>query len=232
MILILLIKRLELLIVFFLLVLSIFSLSRLTFRLALKNLKPFLWLFILTFVLHGFFSEGKIIWRVPYIKATITDEGILTGLFYTFRIAILIILANLLTLTTSPMSLTDAIGRFLSPWKRLGLPAHEIALMISISLRFIPILLDETERIKRAQISRGIHFNGNIIHKLRCVIPIIIPLFLSAFRRANDLALAMDARCYHGDQGRTSYYCLKFQLSDIVAFLSVIILIVPVVIFR
>lgn len=128
------------------------------------------------------------------------------------------------------MSLTDAIERFLTPFRRIGIPAHEIAMMLSISLRFIPILIDEAERIRRAQVSRGSQFDGNILRKLRSIVPLIIPLFLSTFRRAHDLALAMDARCYQGGARRTNYYVLRFRRIDGIASLTVFLFSIPVVI--
>jgi energy-coupling factor transport system permease protein len=226
------IHRLELLFVFFAVVLVLFRLSKLDFGLALRNLRPFLWLFLITFILHVMFTKGRILWKVPAVSLYITEEGITRGLFYTFRIGILVMLASLLTLTTSPMSLTDAIERFLSPFRFIGVPAHEIAMMLSISLRFIPILIDEAERIRKAQISRGSRFVGSIVSKIRSVVPLIIPLFLSTFRRANDLALAMDARCYQGGGKRTSYHVLRFGRNDMMALLAVLFFGFPVFLLR
>ena len=232
MILLLLANRLELLFLFFVVVLVLFQLSKLDVRLALRNLRPFFVLFLLTFLLHGMFTEGRILWKVPFVSVFITEEGIYQGVFYTFRIGILVVLASLLTLTTSPMSLTDAFERFFVPFRRLGVPSHEIAMMLSISLRFIPILIDEAERIRKAQISRGGRFEGNIFRKVRGVVPIIIPLFLSTFRRANELALAMESRCYRGGEGRTSYHVLRFRRIDVVALLVVFLFGIPVVLLR
>jgi energy-coupling factor transport system permease protein len=175
----------------------------------------------LTLFLHALLTKGKILLTIPLTQFTVTEEGLYLGFYYTFRIAVLIILASLLTLTTSPMSLTDALERFMLPFRRIGVPAHEIAMMLSISLRFVPILIAETERIRNAQLSRGACFEGNLIQKIRGIIPMIIPLFLSAFRRANDLAFAMDARCYQGGEGRSHYYRLQFKRNDAFAFFIV-----------
>ena len=224
--------RLEILFFFFGIVLALFVLSKLDIRLALRNLKPFLWLFLLTFILHGMFTKGRLLWKIPFMSLSITEEGLYQGGFYAFRIGVLITVANLLTLTTSPMSFTDAIERFLSPFRCLGVPAHEIAMMLSIALRFIPILVDEAERIQKAQTSRGARFEGNIVQKIRSIVPLLIPLFLSTFRRANDLALAMDARCYRGGEARTSYYVLRFQRSDGFALISVLLFGIPMFVFR
>jgi energy-coupling factor transport system permease protein len=195
---------------------------------ALKNLRAFLVLFVLTFVLHGFFTSGRILFKIPYLGTVFTYEGVVKGGFYTIRIGILIVLANLLTLTTSPMSLTDALTCFLKPFRKLGVPAHEIGMMISIALRFIPIFIEESDRIKNAQISRGAQFEGNMMNKIKNISSLIIPLFVSTFRRANDLAYAMESRCYRGGEGRTSYYVLKFCRNDLLASVGVICIGVPV----
>jgi energy-coupling factor transport system permease protein len=232
MVVILTIHSMEVLGIFFIISLILFVLSRLSLALALQNLKPFFFLFFLTFFFHCIFTDGRILWKVPYLRFHITQEGVQNGLFYTFRISILIILANLLTLTTSPMSLSDAFERFLAPFKKIGVPAHELAVMMMISLRFIPILIGETDRIKKAQLSRGSRFEGNLFDKIRSIIPILVPLFLSAFRRANDLALAMDARCYRGGENRTTYHILKFKQSDGIALMIVLLICLPALFFH
>ena len=226
------IRRLEIILLFFVVVLVLYILSKLNIGLALKNLKPFVWLFLLTFLLHCLFTKGKILVEIPFVKGYITEEGIYRGIFYTLRIGILVVMANLLTLTTSPMSLTDGIERFLSPFRRVGVPAHEIAMMLSISIRFIPILIEEAERIRKAQISRGGCFEGNLLRRIRSIIPLIVPLFLSTFRRANDLALAMDARCYRGGEGRTSYHILRFRRADMLALFVIFLFGIPVALVR
>ena len=224
--------RLPVLLTYFVLVLTLYWVARLNPMIAFRNLKPFVWLFLLTFILHAFFTKGTIVMTVPYTSVRITEEGLLKGAFYSLRISIFILLASLLTLTTSPMSLTDAVERFLKPFRRFGVPSHEIALMMSISIRFIPIFIEEGERIRKAQLSRGGSFQGNIIKRIRNVIPLIIPLFVSTFRRANDLALAMDARCYTGGEGRTSYHVLRFRWIDTVAFFLIVLIGVPAVLYR
>lgn len=231
MILLLITRRMEFLIIFFVALLFLFVMSKLSLGLALRNLRPFIWLFLLTFFLHGIFTKGRILWELPYLRIAITEEGIYKGLFYSFRIGILVTLASFLTLTTSPMSLTDAIERFLSPFRRL-VPTNEIAMMMSISLRFIPIIIDEAERIRKTQISRGGCFEGNILRRIRNIVSLIIPLFLSTFRRANDLALAMDARCYSGGDTRTSYHILQFRNTDMIALFIVFLLGFPAIFIR
>lgn len=221
--LILLIRRIEVLVLLCIFAAFLYRISRLDVRLALRNLKPFVFLFTLTLLLHGFFTKGQTLFHVPLIGISLSQEGLYQGFFYCIRIALLVAFASLLTLSTSPMSIADAIERFLKPFRRLGVPAHEIALMMTISIRFIPILIDEAERIKKAQVSRGARFHGNPVQRIHSLIPLIIPLFLSSFRRANDLALAMDARCYRGSEGRTNYHELRFHRVDALAFCFVII---------
>jgi energy-coupling factor transport system permease protein len=222
-------QKLEILLSVFVIGLLLMFLAKLQLKLAFKNIRPFLWLFLLTFFLHALLTKGKIIVMIPFTQLIITEEGIYQGIFYTFRIMTLIVLASLLTLTTSPMSLTDALERILRPFRKIGFPAHEIAMMLSIAMRFIPILIDEVQRIRNAQLSRGASFQGHLIKKIRGIVPMIVPLFLSAFRRANDLALAMDARCYHGGEGRTSLQVLRFKRNDALALGILCLGITPVI---
>jgi energy-coupling factor transport system permease protein len=210
----LLINRIPLLCVLGILGFILFRIAQLPIRIALKNVRPFLWLFFLTFLLHAFFTEGSILFKIPLMHVEATREGVSNGLFYTLRILVLLIFANGLTLTTSPMEFTDALEKFLKPFHKIGVPSHEIALMISIAIRFIPIFIDEAERIKNAQISRGGLMDGRLMDKIKGVLPVVIPLFLSSFRKANDLAFAMDARCYRGGESRTSFRVLRFRTGD------------------
>ena len=232
MIILLLVHRIEFILVFFGFAVFSFKFAGLSPTLVIGNLRPFILLFLLTFMLHGLFTEGTTIISIPVIDAAVTSEGLIMGVLYTFRISCMIIFASLLTLTTAPMSLTDALEQFLNPFRRIGLPAHEIAMMLSISLRFIPILLNEIDRIKKAQISRGICFEGNIINRIKSVVPLLIPLFLSSFRRANELAVAMDSRCYRGGEGRTSLFILKFNKRDILTMTVVCVISLPALIIR
>ncbi|MBN2415916.1 energy-coupling factor transporter transmembrane protein EcfT [bacterium] len=206
----------------------LFFLARISPALAFRNLRPFLFLFVFTIVLHAVFTAGDPLWRCPALHLAVTGEGLLRGVFYTLRISVLVVMASLLTLTTQPMALTDAVEHLLKPFRKIGVPAHEIAMMLSISLRFIPTLLEEAERIKKAQISRGAEISGSLRQKLRSLVPLLIPLFLSTFRRANELALAMDARCYRGGTGRTNYIRLSFSLNDFIAFAMTLAAAVPV----
>ena len=187
---------------------------RIPASLILRNLKPFLWLFAITMAVHLFWTPGRTIFHLPVFHVDMTREGLLLGFIYSFRLALLIVFAALLTLTTSPIELTDALEKLFTPFKRLRVPTHEIIMMLTLSLRFIPTLLEEAQRIKNAQISRGATFEGGLARKMRNILPLILPLFVSAFRRADELAWAMDSRCYRGGEGRTTYKRLQFQVAD------------------
>ncbi len=190
--------------------------SKVPVRMVLRSLKPLWWIILFTFVLHLFSHPGREIYRIW--QFVITQEGVEQGALISVRLMLLIILSTLLTFTTSPLKLTDALESLLSPFKRLGLPAHELAMMMTIALRFIPTLISETDKIMKAQQSRGADFvTGSIMSRLKNMVPILVPLFLSAFRRADDLALAMEARCYRGGEGRTRMKEMKLGRLDYVA---------------
>ena len=190
--------------------------SKVPVRMVLRSLKPLWWIILFTFVLHLFSHPGREIYRIW--QFVITQEGVEQGALISVRLMLLIVLSTLLTFTTSPLKLTDALESLLSPFKRLGLPAHELAMMMTIALRFIPTLISETDKIMKAQQSRGADFvTGSIMSRLKNMVPILVPLFLSAFRRADDLALAMEARCYRGGEGRTRMKELKLGRLDYVA---------------
>ena len=190
--------------------------SKVPVRMVLRSLKPLWWIILFTFVLHLFSHPGREIYRIW--QFVITQEGVEQGALISVRLMLLIVLSTLLTFTTSPLKLTDALESLLSPFKRLGLPAHELAMMMTIALRFIPTLISETDKIMKAQQSRGADFvTGSIMSGLKNMVPILVPLFLSAFRRADDLALAMEARCYRGGEGRTRMKEMKLGRLDYVA---------------
>lgn len=157
---------------------------------------------------------------------TVTKEGLELGVKMGLRLTLLLLFSSVLTFTTSPIVLTDGIERLLRPLKCVGVPAHEIAMMMTIALRFIPTLLEETDRIIKAQEARGADFgNGNMVKKIKGMLPLLVPLFVSAFRRADELATAMEARCYRGGEGRTRMYELHYHKEDILAFVVMLILI-------
>lgn len=192
------------------------GISRVPVRFIFKGLKAVVFIILLTFVLNLFMFDGTVLWHWKFL--TITYEGLYRSCFMALRLILLIIGTSMLTLTTKPMELTDGLEKLLKPFNRFGLPSHEIALMMSIALRFIPTLLEETDKIMKAQQARGADFeSGNLIQRVKNMIPILIPLFVESFRIAQDLALAMEARCYHGGVGRTRMKEIVFSRRDGVA---------------
>ena len=194
------------------------ALSKIPLKLYLKSLKPILFIIIFTAVLNIFYGTGDPIWQWSFIK--ITRNGLLNSLFVSVRIITLILASSVLTFTTSPTQLTDAIERLLKPLAKLKVPVHEFAMMMTIALRFVPLLLEETDKIRSAQKARGADMeSGGIV-----LVPVLIPLFVSAFRRAFDLATAMESRCYNGGEGRTKMKQLHFGAVDWMVLLSAILL--------
>lgn len=192
------------------------GISRVPVRFIFKGLKAVIFIILLTFVLNLFMFDGTVLWHWKFL--TITYEGLYRSCFMALRLILLIIGTSMLTLTTKPMELTDGLEKLLKPFNRFGLPSHEIALMMSIALRFIPTLLEETDKIMKAQQARGADFeSGSLIQRVKNMIPILIPLFVGSFRIAQDLALAMEARCYHGGVGRTRMKEIVFSRRDGVA---------------
>ena len=182
-----------------------------------RGLKPVLVLIVFTVLLNMFLSTGEVIWSLGFFK--LTREGLYRAVFMGVRLVLLIFGTTLLTLTTKPITLTDGLERLMKPFSKIGLPAHELAMMMSIALRFIPTLMDETDKIMKAQTARGADFeSGNLIQRAKSLIPLLVPLFISAFRIASDLAMAMEARCYHGGEGRTRMNPMKFKASDWIGF--------------
>ena len=206
-------------------------LARIPLLVVLKSVKP-LWLILFfTFIIHMFATPGTVMFELGPLIATV--EGLIRGFFVALRLSLLIIVASLLIFTTSPIALTDGMERLLSPLRKIGVPAHELAMMMTIALRFIPTILEETDRIVKAQIVRGADFStGNYFKRAKNMIPLLIPLFISAFRRADDLALAMDARCYRGGENRTRMRELSIGQNDITAVSIFALLIIIMVIFR
>lgn len=196
----------------------IIVMSRVPFRFMIKGLKTIVVLLLITVVFNLFLTPGTPLVRIW--KLTITEEGLRTAAYMAIRLLYLIIGASIMTLTTTPNALTDGLERLLRPLNAVRIPVHEIAMMMSIALRFIPILLEETDKIMKAQMARGADLeSGNVFHKAKAMIPILIPLFVSAFRRANDLAMAMEARCYHGGSGRTKMKPLVYKSIDYGAYI-------------
>ena len=178
-----------------------------------RGLKPILFIICFTAVLNLFYTPGETLASFWIFK--ITKEGIFTAFFMVLRITMLIMGTFLLTYTTSPIALTDGMEALLGPLKRVRVPVHELAMMMSIALRFIPTLIEETDKIMSAQKARGADFeSGNLIERAKALVPILVPLFISAFRRADELAVAMECRCYHGGEGRTKLHVLRYKPRD------------------
>lgn len=192
-------------------------LSRIRFSIVVKSLKPLIFVIIITAFINVFFTNGdEILWSYGFIK--ISELGLINAVNMAFRLIFLVIGSSMLTYTTSPIMLTDGIESLLRPFSKIGLPSHEIAMMMTIALRFIPTLLEETQRIMTAQKSRGADFeSGNIIKRAKALIPVLIPLFINAFKRADELSTAMECRCYRGGTGRTRMRELKSQRCDYIA---------------
>ena len=197
---------------------SIIKLSRVPFSYIVKGLKPIIMLLMITVLFNLFLTRsGEVLFS--FWIFTVTSGGLHTAVFMAMRLIYLILGSSLMTFTTTPNELTDGIERLLGPLRKIKVPGHEIAMMMSIALRFIPILLEETDKIMKAQIARGADFeSGNIIQRAKSMIPILVPLFVSAFRRANDLAMAMEARCYNGGEGRTKMKPLHYEKRDYLAY--------------
>lgn len=195
----------------------IIILSRLPGIMLLKSIKPLLWIILFTILIHLISTPGVTVWTIGFLS--ITQEGIAQAALISTRLILLIVLSSILTFTTSPLALTDGLENLLTPLKKFGVPAHELAMMMTIALRFIPTLLEETDRIMKAQESRGADFTtGSLKKRVQHMIPLLVPLFISAFRRADDLATAMEARCYRGGENRTRMKELKLKQIDYISY--------------
>ena len=199
-------------------VLFIIAVSGLPFMLVLRSVKPLLFIIVLTLALHALMGQGEhVLYQWKFIK--VTEEGLRLGVQMAMRLILLLMISSILTFTTSPIVLTDGIEALLRPFRVIGVPAHELAMMMTIALRFIPTLMEETDRIIKAQTARGADFSGgNLLVKAKNMLPILVPLFISSFRRADDLAIAMEARCYRGGEGRTRMHQLAYRSGDVLAF--------------
>ena len=208
----------------------IIKLSRVPFSFIVRGLKPVIMLLMITVLFNLFLTrDGEVLFHAWIF--TITEGGLRTAVYMAIRLIYLIIGSSLMTFTTTPNELTDGIEKLLGPLNKIHVPVHEVAMIMSIALRFIPILLEETDKIMKAQIARGADLeSGNMIQKAKSMIPILVPLFVSAFRRANDLAMAMEARCYRGGEGRTKMKPLQYSKNDRIAYIVVIVYVILVVV--
>ncbi|MFI3176422.1 MAG: energy-coupling factor transporter transmembrane component T [Eubacteriales bacterium] len=212
----------------FFFLITMMCISKVPFSFMLKGMRAILFLLIITVLFNLFLTPGEPIFSIWIL--TITREGIVFAFKMAIRLTFLIIGSSIMTLTTTPNQLTDGLENLLNPLKRIKVPVHEIAMMMSIALRFIPILLEETDKIMKAQIARGADFESkNIIKRAKSYVPILVPLFISAFRRANDLALAMEARCYRGGEYRTKMKPLHYARRDYLAYAVTVTYIITMV---
>lgn len=200
---------------------AVIRLSRVPFGFIVRGLKTIVILLMFTVIFNLFLTSGTPVFEWKFIR--ITEEGIRLAFSMAVRLILLILGSSLMTFTTTPNQLTDGLESLLGPLKKIHVPVHEIAMMMSIALRFIPILLEETDKIMKAQQARGADFEtGGIIKRAKAMVPILVPLFISAFRRAGDLAMAMEARCYRGGEGRTKMKPLRYQKRDTIAWLTIV----------
>ncbi len=205
--------------------------SRLPFLYMVRGLKAIFVLLAVTAALNLLFTSGETLWSYGIIN--ITYQGVSTALSMALRVVLLVLGASLMTLTTTPTKLTDGLGSLMRPLNKLKLPVHEIAMMMSVALRFIPILTEETDKIMKAQSARGADFeSGKLIRRVKAMVPVLVPMFAAAFRRANDLALAMEARCYKGGEGRTQMKPLEYTSRDYAAYAVLIIYLGVIIAFR
>ena len=211
--------------------LAVIGISKIHLKVIVKSLKPLLLIIVLTALLNLFYGSGEPLVQFWIFK--ITKQGIENAVFMVLRIALLVAGTFMLTYTTSPIALTDGLESLLGPLKKLGAPVHELAMMMCIALRFIPTLIEETDKIMSAQKARGADFeSGNLLSRAKALIPILVPLFISAFRRADELATAMECRCYHGGDGRTKLHELRYARRDWTAYVLGAIMLVGVVVLR
>ena len=206
------------------------KLSNIPFKMLVKGVKPLRFILILTFLLNLFFNNGTTM-LINWGFLKISYEGVSQAVHYSLRLVFLVLGTSLMTLTTSPIALSDGIEMLLSPLKKIHFPAHELAMMMSIALRFIPTLMEEADKIMKAQMARGADFeSGNLLARAKAMVPLLVPLFVSAFRRAGDLAMAMESRCYHGGENRTRLRVLKITKNDWLAAAGVAVLIVLILV--
>ena len=210
---------------------AMIKISKVPVKFMFRGLKATFMISLFTVAYNIFLTPGEIIWRLGFLK--ISREGLVLAGKMAIRLAYLVIGSSIMTLTTTPNQLTDGLERLLRPLNKIRVPVHEIAMMMSIALRFIPILMEETDKIMKAQIARGADFeSGNIIQKAKAMVPLLVPLFISAFRRANDLAMAMESRCYHGGDDRTQMKPLKYSGIDRAGYVVLAVYMVIAIVFR
>ncbi|MBS5966290.1 MAG: energy-coupling factor transporter transmembrane protein EcfT [Finegoldia magna] len=210
---------------------AIIKISKTKPNFVFKGVKPLLPIILLTFILNVLMTPGEVVWKWKIF--TVTKAGLNLGFFMAFRLIFLVLGTSLLTLTTSPIELTDAMEKMLHPFAKFGFPAHQFAMMMTIALRFIPTLFEETDKIMKAQMARGADFeSGNIIKRAKNLVPLLVPLFINALKIAGELAVAMEARCYRGGEGRTRLNELSYQKRDFIAYGVIILLFILIIVSR
>lgn len=210
---------------------AIIKISKIKPNFVFKGVKPLLPIILLTFILNVLMTPGEVVWKFGIFA--VTKSGLNLGFFMAFRLIFLVLGTSLLTLTTSPIELTDAMEKMLHPFSKIGFPAHQFAMMMTIALRFIPTLFEETDKIMKAQMARGADFeSGNIIKRAKNLVPLLVPLFINALKIAGELAVAMEARCYRGGEGRTRLNELSYQNRDFVAYGVIILLFILIIVSR
>ena len=207
---------------------AVIFLSKVPVKFIFRGLTAVFLIIAFTFLLNLFMVDGRVLWHWKFL--TITYEGVTRAFFMAVRLVLIILGSSIMTLTTKPIELTDGLEKLLSPFSKIGLPSHEIALMMTIALRFIPTLMEETDKIIKAQQARGADFeSGNLLQRAKSLIPILVPLFVSSFRIAQDLALAMEARCYHGGSGRTRMNEIRFDRGDAAAAVLMVLFLAAII---
>ncbi len=210
---------------------ALVKLSRVPFKFMVRGLRSILFILIIMMLFNIFLTPGTYIFRYGIFK--VSKEGIYMAVKMALRLTFLVLGSSLMTLTTTPNQLTDGLEKLFSPLKKIRFPVHEIAMMMSIALRFIPILTEETDKIMKAQMARGADFeSGNLLKRVKNMVPLLVPLFVSAFRRANDLAMAMESRCYHGGEGRTAMKPLKYTKRDYTAYVIIAVFFAAAILIR
>ena len=197
-------------------------LSRIPVQIVVKQMKFFLWLAVLTIIVHSFTTPGTVIYTIPFVKSTLSREGVINGLYFGLRLLLMVAFSVIVLLTTAPADLTDGVEKLLRPLRRIGIKADAVGLVFSIAMRFVPVLYEEGERIRLAQMARGAQFDGPVRVRLKAVASLVIPLFISVFKRAEALSYALQARGYPGSGNRTYYRDARFALSDGAAFFIVV----------
>ena len=207
---------------------AVIALSKVPLKFIFRGLTAVFLIIAFTFLINLFMVDGRVLWQWKFLK--ITYEGVSRAFFMAVRLVLIIIGSSIMTLTTKPVELTDGLEKLMSPFSKIGLPSHEIALMMTIALRFIPTLMEETDKIIKAQQARGADFeSGNLFQRAKSLIPILVPLFVSSFRIAQDLALAMEARCYHGGKGRTRMNEIRFDRGDAAAAVLMVLFLAAII---